>query len=318
MKREGLLGMLTILVVAIVIVAGILYFFDISPADLEAWLKGNIAGEGNDAQIAGDTVQGTALPKEGMLTVAVLNCGNADSLFIQTAAGKTMLIDAGESDDFETIHGYLQAAGVERLDVLVATHPHNDHIGSMTKVVQHYDLGAVYMPRVSHNTKTYENLCTAILEKGLTAKAAKGGTVIDLGDDVKVTALAPNSDEYSDLNNYSVVIRLEYGDVSFLLAGDAEKASEKEMLKEYPEMLDCDVLKVPHHGSDSSSSEEFIDAVSPVYAAIPCDNENDYGHPAEEVTDRLTEHGVTYYRSDVNGTIAFYSDGKTVDVETEK
>jgi len=313
LKRESLLGLLAILILAIVVVVGILYFFDINPTELDQWLQGN-----GHSSAQGNAALGAALPREGLLTVAVLDCGNADSIFIQTASGKTMLVDAGESDDFDTIDDYLQTAGVDRLDVLVATHPHNDHIGSMTKVVQKYDPKAVYMPRVSHTTKTYENLCAAILEKGLTATAAKAGTVIELGSDVTAQVLAPVSKEYSDLNNYSVVIRLEYGDTSFLLTGDAEALSEREMLEESRRLLNCDVLKVPHHGSDSSSTEDFIAAVSPLYAAITCDKENDYGHPADEVTDRLEQYGVTYYRSDVNGTIAFYSDGTTVDVETEK
>ena len=316
-QRNGLLSLFVTLLVAIIVVAGLMYFLDITPYDVDRFLTGIFTGETTDA--AQGSV-GSTLPKDGLLSVTVIDCGNADSIFVRTAGGKTMLIDAGESDDFEKIDEFLQSAGVEKIDVLVATHPHNDHIGSMANVVKSYDIGEMYLPRVTHDTKTYEKMAKAVLEKGVTVHAAKGGAgaTIDLGSDVTLTILAPLSDEYSDLNDYSIVLRLEYGDTVFLFTGDIESKAEKELLSAYPELLACDVLKVPHHGSDTSTSEAFLAAAHPTYAAITCEYASDYGHPSEEVTDRLTEHGVTYYRCDENGNIAFYSDGSQIQVVTEK
>ena len=249
-------------------------------------------------------------PKE--LRVTFIDVGQADSILIQTPQGKNILMDAGNTADYSVIKACLDAAGVRRLDVVVATHPHEDHIGSMASVIKAYDIGKIYMPKAATTTKTFENLLMAIKEKGLKASEAKGGITIETGDSL-ITAeiLAPNSSDYDDMNDWSAVIKLSYGKTSFLFTGDAEDVSEKEMLsKKYD--LKADVLKIGHHGSSSSTTAEFLSAVSPKYAVISVGKDNDYGHPAAGVMNRLKKAGIPVYRTDESGTIVCVSDGETI------
>jgi len=249
-------------------------------------------------------------PKE--LKVTFIDVGQADSILIQTPEGKNILIDAGNAADYAVIKACLDAAKVRRLDVVVATHPHEDHIGSMASVIKAYEIGKIYMPKAVTTTKTYENLLMAIKEKGLKVIEAKGGVSIETGDSsITAEILAPNSSSYDDLNDWSAVVKLSYGKTSFLFTGDAEAVSEREMLaKKYN--LKADVLKVGHHGSRSSTTAEFLSAVSPKYAVISVEKGNDYGHPSEEVMNRLKQAGIPVYRTDESGTIVCVSDGETI------
>ena len=244
------------------------------------------------------------------LKVSFIDVGQADSILIQAPTGESMLIDAGNNDDSNLVVSYLKKQGIEKLDVVIGTHPHEDHIGGLDAVINAFDIGQIYMPKVSHTTITYEDVLTAIKNKGLKAKAPSPGTTFYIGD-AKCTVLAPNSSSYEDLNNYSIVIKLEYRNTSFLFAGDAEDVSEKEMLnKKYN--LDADVLKVGHHGSTSSTTAEFLSSVSPKYAVIMVGKDNNYGHPHKEVMDRLKSKKIPVYRTDESGTIVCTTDGKTI------
>ncbi len=328
----SLMKLAMLLLLSVVIVAGIIYFFEITPEQLDRVAE-NIISTPRPTSLEPGGVQpatppifspsepdsDAVLPVSGKLSVVFLNVGNADCIFVQSPSGKTMLVDAGEASAFGVIADFLKRAGVSKIDVLVATHPHNDHIGSMRRVVENYEIGAVYMPRVTHNTSTYEKLLNAISEKGMKIKTAKGGTdaAIPFDEDVTVRILAPLRDEYSDLNDYSAVLRLDYNNSSFLLTGDIEKISENDLVEEYPELLRTDVLKVPHHGSSSSSTAEFLSAVDPDYAVISCEKDSDYGHPAAEVLERLDAAQAKYYRTDLFGTIAFITDGNAFEIKTE-
>jgi competence protein ComEC len=258
-------------------------------------------------QAVAETVKGSALK------LHFIDVGQADSILVQTPSGKVMLVDAGNNADGETVVSYLKSQGVKKIDVLVGTHPHEDHVGGMDTVIYAFLVGKIYMPRATTTTKTYEDVVNAITAKGLKIAIAKGGTSIDIDPSIKADILAPNSSSYDDLNNYSVVIKLAYGQTSFMLNGDAEDVSEQEMLaKRYN--LKANVLKVGHHGSDSSTTPAFLKAVSPKYAIISVGAGNSYGHPAPETLARLASAGIQVYRTDEAGTIIVTSDGNTIKI----
>lgn len=248
----------------------------------------------------------------GQMKVHFINVGQGDSILVQFHNGQTMLIDAGPDD---SVVSYLNRQGIKKINYLVATHPHADHIGGMAAVIRTFDIEKVYMPRVSHTSKTYENVLLAIKSKGLRISSAKAGVTILDQNGLKANFIAPCSSSYDNLNNYSAVIKIQYGNTSFLLTGDAEAESEQQMLVSGTN-LKADVLKVGHHGSNSSTTSSFIKAVSPKYAVISCGAGNQYGHPHQEVLSRLANTGVKTYRADTDGTVIFISDGKTFTVKT--
>ena len=248
-----------------------------------------------------------------------LDVGQGDSELIRLPGGENILIDTGTGETADKLVSLLQELGVKRVDHLIATHPHEDHIGGMESVVRKIPVGKIYMPKVADKqiptTRTYEGLIDAISDKKLKITQAKAGMTIPLSGQAKLELLAPNGTQYDDLNNYSVVAKLTYGQKTFLFTGDAEKLSEKEMLgKNYD--LKCDVLKCGHHGSSSSTSAAFLKAVSPQFAVISCGLNNDYGHPNKDVLSRLQKAGVKVYRTDLQGTILARCDGKSITFET--
>lgn len=243
--------------------------------------------------------------------------------------GASMLIDSGESEYAEKVLDYLKENNVDKLDYVLTTHPHSDHMGSMSEIISAVDIGMVIAPKVSEEltplTKTYEKFLLALQEKALKLTAARVGSVYTFSGRTAASAgkeapefeiIAP-VDDYSNLNNYSVVIRLTYGSTSYLFTGDIEKKAENDILESGVE-LSSDVLKVAHHGSSSSTSEKFLEAVSPQISVIQCGAENDYGHPHAEVIELLDEYEVDYYRTDQCGTVVVYSDGSQIFVKTEE
>lgn len=246
---------------------------------------------------------------DGRLKVSFIDVGQGDSILLETPEGNAMLIDAGGNDCGHKVVEYIKKQNINRLDVLVGTHPHEDHIGGLDTVIKSFDIGKVYMPKVSTTTKTFEDVLSEIKEKGMKITAARAGMTIDLDPELTVRILAPNSEKYKDLNNYSVVLKVTYGKTSFLFTGDAEEKSENEMMGFD---LKADVLKVGHHGSDSSTAERFLEAVSPEYAVISVGKHNDYGHPDEKILERLENSNVKVYRTDEDKTVVFISDGKEV------
>jgi len=249
---------------------------------------------------------------EGILKVHYIDIGQGDSIFIELPNGEKALIDGGPRSSEETLLNYLDEQGVERIDYLVATHPHEDHIGGLDGVINNYDIGKIYMPDVVHTTKTFENLLLAIQDKGYKiTRAMAGDTIVDM-EGLGLYILAPEEDaDWEDLNNYSVVVRLEYKNNSFLFTGDAEKDSEDIMISKGYD-LKAEVLKVGHHGSTTSTTDEFLDRVDPKYAIISCGADNKYGHPHKEILAKLEEKNIEIYRTDIDGTIVVKSDGKSI------
>lgn len=253
--------------------------------------------------------------KDGTLQVIFFDVGQADCILVRTG-GSVMLIDAGNTGQDKLILGYLAEHEINSLDYLVATHPHADHIGAMTSVVKAMGhIGEIIMPDVTHTTKTYENLLIAIEEKDIELTIAEVGGEFTLGA-AKIQVLAPLDADPSDLNECSVVLRVEFGDTVFLFTGDAGTKSENAQLAGGL-TLKADVLKVGHHGSRTSSSQKYLDAVAPRYAVISCGTGNSYGHPHSEAMTRLRGTGAVIYRTDENGTIVFETDGKDIFVSVE-
>ena len=251
---------------------------------------------------------------EDIMRVHFIDVGEGDSTFIEFPDGKTMLVDAGEQTEGEKVLEYIKNCKSDRVDFLVGTHPHSDHIGGLETVVRNLEIGSVYMPKVSHNTKTFENLILAIREKGMKIKTAKAGTVIYSNNGVEVSILSPIKEHYDNLNNYSVILKITYNNKTFLLTGDAENV----VLNQESVGVDADVLKVSHHGSTTSDSRIFLKRVSPEYAVISVGENNQYGHPHDEVIDYFENSGIKYYRTDQDGTIIIDSDGENIIVRGEE
>jgi competence protein ComEC len=274
-----------------------------------------ISGE-NNFKSSGD-VPGkkdiTSFEKDGIindgLTVHFIDVGQADSILI-TMKDAAMLIDAGNNEDSQLVVDYIKDRGITALDYVVATHPHEDHIGGMDAVINAFEVKSIIMPRVESTTKTFEDVLEAISNKGLKVTPPVPGTKYLLGE-AEFTILAPNSEAYEDTNDYSVVIKLQYGATSFLFTGDAGFESEEEMLEKGYD-LRTDLLKVAHHGSKYSTSMKFLEAVQPKIAVISVGEDNDYGHPAPETIQRLRQAGAEIYRTDESGTIIATSDGKAI------
>ena len=247
------------------------------------------------------------------LVINILDVGQGDSLYIQFPNGETMLIDAGERKNSKDIIDFIKENGDE-LTYVVATHPHSDHIGGMENVMAACDVKNVFMPRGLHTTKAFENLLDAIDRKGLSIQTAKAGKTIFNYGDIKAEFIAPNKDKYEDINNYSAVILLTYGHKKFLFMGDAEQESETEMISRGYD-LNADVIKVGHHGSDTSTSKMFIEKVCPSLALISVGKDNNYKHPSAAVMSRLHDLNIDIWRTDEKGTIVMTCDGERITVQ---
>lgn len=250
------------------------------------------------------------------LEVTFIDVGQGDSILIQAPGGKTLLIDGGPKDGEQAVLATLKAKGVKGLSI-IATHEDADHITALPNVIQNYPIDKVYLPKMpTKATATMEHFAHAMKDKGLSFTQAKAGVIVDLGEGITAVMLAPVKDTYEQENNYSAVLKLTYGDTSFLFTGDAEGESEKDMLDSKVN-LKATVLKIGHHGSRYSTTDAFLKAVSPQYAVIEV-GQNDYGHPTPTVLNRLQKYGVKVYQTDQQGNITVITDGKTVTVNTEK
>lgn len=244
---------------------------------------------------------------ERNLIISVFDVGQGDAILIQTPNNKNILIDAGPNSARDSLIGKLNRNRVKDIEVLISTHPHEDHIGNMDDVIKNYNIKDIYMPKVTTNTKTFINMMEEIKKKNIKIKTAKAGIKFNV-DGLDFEFLAPNENFYEELNNYSIVVRVKYGEKAFLFMGDAEKLSEGEILKRGYDVK-ADVIKLGHHGSSSSSSTQFIKKVNPKYAVISVGKDNSYGHPHRETISLLNKLGIKYYRTDVVGDVVFESDG---------
>lgn len=250
--------------------------------------------------------------KNTNLTVHYIDVGQGDAVLLQTPTGENMLIDAGPGSSEQRLISYLEKVNVDTLDYFILTHPDEDHIGGADLVLAQYAVDAVIMPDCEKDTKAYRNLIAAVEDEECDCLVPVPGDTYSLGDG-EMTVLAPLAQKYGSTNDYSVVMRFDYYDNSFLFTGDAELESEEQMLDHWDELtLDCDVLKVGHHGSHTSSSQAFLEAVTPEIAVISCGKSNKYGHPHDETLTKFKNAVVPLYRTDELGDIVLESDGKTV------
>lgn len=245
------------------------------------------------------------------MIVHYIDVGQGDSILIQVN-NKNLLIDAGPKSDNKKFLNYLSDLNLEKLDYIIATHPHEDHIGNMSDVIDDYKVLNFYAPKVQTTTKTFEKMVESLKSKNLKINVLKKGIdSINLGENTKITVFSPTKDLYEDLNNYSPVIKIEYGKTSFLFTGDAEKDVEKEILASNGD-ISADVLKVGHHGSSTSTTQDFLNKVHPIIGVISVGQDNSYNHPNDDTLKRLTENKITIYRTDKDGTVVLSSDGSNI------
>lgn len=243
------------------------------------------------------------------LEVHFLDVGQADSILIVTGKNAA-LIDGGNSSDGNEIVEYIKNHGITKLDFVVGTHPHEDHIGGIDDVINNFDIGKYYMPDVMTTTKTFENVLDALANKNLKYTVPKIGSTFNLGK-AKFETIYLGTD-LKDLNNTSIVLKMTFGNKKFLFTGDATDVSEEKMLSKD---IKADVLKVGHHGSEYSTTKAFLDKVNPSISVISVGANNKYGHPSQKTLDKLKNTEI--YRTDLNKTIIIKTDGKTLDIEKE-
>lgn len=257
----------------------------------------------------------------GKLAVSIIDVGQGDCSLIQTPDKRNILIDAGTHESSENIIRYLTNRGVNRIDLLVITHPHNDHIGGMLDVLDHFGVSEVLDSGYSHGSQTYKNLLTAILKRRIKYITPENWVDGHIGKNVMVHLLWPTDDaqgnDDSDLNDRSLVLRISYGNVSFLFTGDIGSGPESRILADEDNIAST-VLKVAHHGSSHGTTNEFIQAVRPDYAVISVGADNSYGHPSKKILKRLKASGARVFRTDQDGSVMFITDGNNLEVKTNQ
>ncbi len=257
------------------------------------------------------------LPAEGILEVHYIDVGQGNSILIRTSE-KSLLMDGGDNDMGEEVVEYLLNEGVTTIDLMIATHPHADHIGGLDVVIESIPTNRVIMPELSVSnepeTVTYQDFITSVEDNNTLTTYAEVGKKYDLGAGAILTIIGPNG-EFNDLNDMSIISRLDFGDSSFIFTGDAEKGAEAAAIATRID-LEADVLALGHHGSATSSSEEFLAEVQPKISVALCGADNEYGHPHEEVVERALAYG-EIFRSDLFGDIVITTDGVSIDLTTE-
>lgn len=231
---------------------------------------------------------------------------------------KIMLIDSGTRSKGETVVNYLKQLGIKKIDVLIGTHPHDDHMGGMAEVIRNFDIGVLYAPDTTKNnitTSWYLDFLGAVDEKKVNWVYPKVGDNFELGEAI-IQILAPNSTKYDELNNYSIVTKIVYGNVSIISMGDAEKLSEDEILKNGLDVK-AQIIKAGHHGSNTSNSENFINSVNPQYALISAKKGNTYNHPTKSVMEMFEKRQIKVYRTDQSGTIIMTTNGTNINFDKE-
>lgn len=277
----------------------------VTRAEFASFLTRTIKGSGNDNN---DT-------SKGELTVSFLDVGQGDSILIQTPGGKSILYDGARRSAGEKIVSYLAKAGITSVDLLVASHPDADHIGGLINVMERMNVKKVLDSGKTHTSKTYMEFLTVIDEKNIPFEVAKAGEFIKLDSDIKIQVLN-STNTSNNTNDSSIVLKITHGQVSYLLTGDATVKNEREMIQKYN--VSADILQVGHHGSDTSTSQEFVNAVMPKVAVLSYGEGNQYDHPKSAVVNRLTSSGAKLYHTATMGDIVVKSNGNTYTVITSK
>ncbi len=247
-----------------------------------------------------------------ILTFAMLDVGQGDGLFIESPTGTQILIDAGPPRKIQSKLSRIMSPLDKSIDAIIITNPDADHIGGFSDVLKNYKVGKVFESGTFNDSKMYQNLRSEIKNKNITRILAKKGMRLNLGGGAVIDVLFPDRDvSLWDTNDGSIVAKLTYGETSIMLTGDSTKTTENIILNKFSESeLKSTVLKVGHHGSRTSSSQAFVDAVKPVYAVISNGKDNNYGHPHTDTLNTLNKFGVKVFRTDLLGTIIMKSDGQ--------
>lgn len=282
----------------IIIIAGIFYLFENYPNP-------------NSESTVNQRVEEAPVTAEDRLEVTFMDVGQADSILLENN-GQYMLVDAGNNEDGPKLVTYLKQKGITDFTYVIGTHPHEDHIGGLDDIINNFNINTFYMPDVITTTKTFEDVLDALENKNIALSIPNKNDTFELGD-ANVKVLYVGEDSESDLNDTSIVLKVTYQNVSFLLTGDASTKVEDTLDRKD---LESTVLKVGHHGSSTATDEEFLELVNPTYAVISVGKDNQYNHPHTEVLNTLAAHNITTYRTDEDGTIEMITDGVNIEINT--
>ncbi len=305
-KNKKLIYMLIVLVIAVITSVG---------SSLGWWGEfsedpGNTLGNFTQSNHRND--------KNNDFSVHFIDVGQGDCTLV-LSNNMAMLIDAGENGHETDVINYLRSMKIDKLDYIIATHQHSDHIGGIPEVLEEFDADNIIMPRLTKEqtptNSTYKSFLTALQNSDARIISAKPGLKYQLGD-AEFEILGPVTDDCEDINSMSAVTKITYGNNSFLVTGDAEKDEELEIVENGAD-LDCDVLRVGHHGSSTSSSREFLEAITPEICVISCGANNDYGHPHDKALKRISYQTDEVFRTDICGSIVMTSDGENIVISYE-
>lgn len=260
-------------------------------------------------------------PLDDEAAVYFIDVGQGDCELIRTK-NCNILIDCGEEENADEVIGFIRYSGVERLDYVIATHPHSDHIGGMYRILESFDVGTVIIPKIPRdiapNTLFYSKMLNTIKNRGINREYSAAGKIYTLGENASLEIIAPLYNEYEELNNFSIVARLTHGANTFLFTGDAESLAELDILDNGID-VSADVLKVAHHGSAGANSKAYLEKVRPKIAVIGVGSDNSYGHPHKDVLKRLAQVGCDeIYTTAADGNVVIISDGASLRVRTEE
>lgn len=252
----------------------------------------------------------TSCSKDQLLSIHIIDVGQGDSILIQTPSESNILVDGGDENSERIVKSYLKKEKIKNIDMIFATHPDTDHIGSLDYIINNFNVDKVYMTKSKSNNSAFSNLISSCNKQSIDIEYLYKGDYINIDDDISLEVLSPSYIQ-AESNLNSLVFNLSYRDKSFLFTGDSEISNEIDIIDSY-NLDNVDFLKVSHHGSSSSTSINFLSSITPDVAAISCGYKNQYGHPHQSTLDNLEKFNVLTYRTDLLGDIVFYSDGKTI------
>ena len=278
-----------------------------------------IASAGCSAKKVVEQGQVSSGQEQGALQVKVLDIGQGDAILIR-GGGQTVLVDTGDIETRDKLVAYIKKEGITAIDTVIITHPHADHLGGMLGVLENFKVKQIYDSGQTGTTALYRKYLSEVQKQKIPFNLVKVGDEISITNEIKLKFLAPSKPFITEsaMNNNSIVAKLSYNQFSMLLTGDAEKESEKNMVKNYPKELKSTVLKAGHHGSNTSSSSGFLKAVAPEAVIISLGANNDYHHPHPSTLKKYVDAQLKIYRTDLDGTVTITSDGKTYKILKEK